>query len=302
MTVEPDRPGPLDNETPGYEQIRYDVVDGIATVTLNRPDRLNAFTGVMAGELIDAFDRIDATDAVRAVVLTGAGRGFCAGADLQGGGGTFSYPEDEGKVHRDGGGTVSLRIFECVKPVIAAFNGPAVGIGVTMTLPADIRLASTLARFGFVFARRGIVLEAASSWFLSRAVGISQAMEWTATGRVFGADEALAGGLVRSVHEPDDLLPAAYALGREIADNTAPVSVALTRQMLWRMLGADHPMVAHRLDSAAIQARGRSADAKEGVTSFLEKRPARFPDRVSADMPGFYPWWPERTFEGEDPS
>jgi enoyl-CoA hydratase/carnithine racemase len=296
MDVEPERP-----ETPEYEQIRYDVVDGVATVTLNRPDRLNAFTGRMAAELIDAFDRIDADDAVRAVVITGAGRGFCAGADLQGGGNTFNYPED-GTVHRDGGGTVSLRIFESVKPVIVAFNGPAVGIGVTMTLPADIRLASTQARFGFVFARRGIVLEAASSWFLSRVVGISKAMEWTATGRVFGADEALAGGLVRSVHEPDELLPAAYALAREIADNTAPVSVALTRQMLWRMLGADHPMVAHRLDSRAVQARGKSEDAKEGVTSFLEKRPAKFPDRVSTDMPDFYPWWPAQPFTPLGPS
>jgi enoyl-CoA hydratase/carnithine racemase len=302
MTVEPDRSGAVDDKAADYEQIRYDVVDGIATVTLNRPDRLNAFTGTMATELIDAFDRIDADDAVRVVVLTGAGRGFCAGADLGGGGSTFSYPEGSEEVHRDGGGTVSLRIFESVKPVIAAFNGPAVGIGVTMTLPADIRLASTKAKFGFVFARRGIVLEAASSWFLSRVVGISRAMEWTATGRVFGADEALAGGLVRSVHEPEDLLPAAYALGREIADNTAPVSVALTRQMLWRMLGADRPMVAHRLDSRAVQARGRSEDAKEGVTSFLEKRPARFPNRVSTDMPDFYPWWEDEPFVPEDPA
>jgi enoyl-CoA hydratase/carnithine racemase len=296
VDVEPDR-----SATPEYSQIRHDVVDGIATVTLNRPDRLNAFTRQMAAELIDALDRIDADDAVRAVVITGAGRGFCAGADLQGGGNTFNYPED-GTVHRDVGGTVSLRIFESVKPIIVAFNGPAVGIGVTMTLPADIRLASTQAKFGFVFARRGIVLEAASSWFLSRVVGISRAMEWAATGRVFGADEALAGGLVRSVHEPDELLPAAYALAREIADNTAPVSVALTRQMLWRMLGADHPMVAHRLDSRAVQARGKSEDAKEGVTSFLEKRSATFPDRVSTDMPDFYPWWPAQPFTPPGPS
>jgi enoyl-CoA hydratase/carnithine racemase len=297
MSVEPDR-----SAKPGYEQIRYEVVDGVATITLNRPDRLNAFTGKMAVELIDAFDHLDADDAVRAVVITGEGRGFCAGADLQGGGSTFDYPEDDGAAPRDGGGTVSLRIFESVKPVIVAFNGPAVGIGVTMTLPADIRLASTKAKFGFVFARRGIVLEAASSWFLSRVVGISRAMEWTATGRVFDAEEALAGGLVRSVHEPDELLPAAYALAREIADNTAPVSVALTRQMLWRMLGADHPMVAHRLDSRAVQSRGKSDDAKEGVTSFLEKRAATFPDRVSADMPDFYPWWPAQPFTPLGPS
>jgi enoyl-CoA hydratase/carnithine racemase len=301
MSEEPGRPASENSTVAAYEQIRYEVVDGVATVTLNRPDRLNAFTGTMAAEIIDAFDHIDADDAVRAVVITGAGRGFCAGADLQGGGNTFNYPED-GTVHRDGGGTVSLRIFESVKPVIVAFNGPAVGIGVTMTLPADIRLASTNAKFGFVFARRGIVLEAASSWFLSRVVGISRAMEWAATGRVFGAAEALEGGLVRSVHEPDELLPAAYALAREIADNTAPVSVALTRQMLWRMLGADHPMVAHRLDSRAVQARGKSDDAKEGVTSFLEKRPATFPDRVSTDMPDFYPWWPAQPFSPLGPT
>jgi enoyl-CoA hydratase/carnithine racemase len=280
----------MSDPAPDYEQIRYEVADGVATITLHRPERLNAFTVRMADELIDAFDRLDGDDEVRAVVLTGAGRGFCAGADLGGGGATFSYPQD-GSVHRDRGGTVSLRIYESLKPVIVAFNGPAVGVGVTMSLPADIRLASTAARFGFVFARRGIVLEAASSWFLSRVVGISRAMEWATTGRVFDAEEALAGGLVRSVHEPDELLPTAYRLAREIADNTAPVSVALTRQMLWRMLGADHPMVAHRLDSRAVQDRGRSEDAKEGVTSFLEKRAARFPNRVSTDMPDFFPWW-----------
>jgi enoyl-CoA hydratase/carnithine racemase len=294
MTSAPTPSAEPGQERPGYEEIRYDVADGVATITLHRPERLNAFTQVMAAELIDAFDRADASDEVRAVVLTGAGRAFCAGADLGRGGATFDYPD--GAAHRDRGGTVSLRIFESVKPVIAAFNGAAVGIGVTMTLPADIRLASTAAKFGLVFARRGIVLEAASSWFLSRVVGISQAMEWASTGRIFDAEEALTGGLVRSVHPPDDLLPTAYRLAREIADNAAPVSVALTRQMLWRMLGADHPMVAHRLDSRAVQARGISADAKEGITAFLEKRPARFPDRVSTDMPDFYPWWPARPF------
>jgi enoyl-CoA hydratase/carnithine racemase len=281
-----------------YEQITYAVADAVLTITLDRPDRLNAFTGQMADELVDAFDRADADDDVRAVVVTGAGRGFCAGADLAGGGGTFDYAD--GPAHRDEGGRVSLRIFESVKPVIAAFNGPAVGIGVTMMLPADVRLASTTARFGFVFARRGIVLEAASSWFLPRIVGISRAMEWAATGRVFGADEALAAGLVRSVHEPEELLPAAYALAREIADNTSPVSVALTRQMLWRMLGADHPMAAHRLDSRAIQSRGESEDAREGVAAFLQKRQAQFPGRVSVDMPDFYPWWPDRPFSPLD--
>ena len=255
-----------------YEQIRYDVEDAVLTITLDRPDRLNAFTEQMSQELVDAFERADADDAVRVVVLTGAGRGFCAGADLGAGGASFDYPA--GAAHRDRGGKVSLRIFESLKPVIVAVNGPAVGIGVTMTLPADVRLASTAARFGFVFARRGIVPEAASSWFLPRLVGISQALEWTTTGRVFDAQEALDGGLVRSVHEPEDLMPAAHALAREIADNTAPVSVALTRQMMWRMLGADHPMAAHQVDSRAVQARGVSPDAREGVTAFLEKRPA----------------------------
>lgn len=277
-----------------YEQIRYEVEDRVATVTLNRPEKLNAFTATMCAELIDAVDRADADDAVRALVLTGAGRAYCAGADLAEAGATFAY--DDGEAHRDSGGLAALRIFASLKPVIVAVNGPAVGIGVTMTLPADVRLASTSARFGFVFARRGIVPEAASSWFLPRVVGISRAMEWVATGRVFDAEEARAGGLVRSLHEPEDLLPAAYALAREIADNTAPVSVALARQMMWRMLGADDPMEAHRLDSRAVAARGVSADAKEGITSFLEKRPPRYPDRVSSDMPAFFPWWPERDF------
>jgi enoyl-CoA hydratase/carnithine racemase len=277
-----------------YEQVRYEVRDQVLTITLDRPERLNAFTDRMADELIDAFDRADADDEVRAVVVTGEGRAFCAGADLAAGGATFD--RSEGTAFRDHGGRVSLRIFDSTKPVIVAFNGAAVGIGVTMTLPADVRLASTDARFGFVFARRGITLEAASSWFLPRLVGISRALEWAGTGRIFGAEEAQAGGLVRSVHPPDELLPAAYALAREIADNTAPVSVALNRQMLWRMLGADHPMTAHVLDSRAVQARGASEDAKEGVTAFLEKRPAQFPNRVSSDMPDFYPWWAARPF------
>ena len=275
-----------------YDEIQYDVQDRVLTITLHRPDRLNALTEKMSSELIDAFSRADSDDDVRAVVLTGAGRGFCAGADLSAGGSNFNYPA--GAAHRDRGGKVSLRIFESLKPVIAAMNGPAVGVGITMTLPADVRLASTAATFGFVFARRGIVPEAASSWFLPRLVGISRALEWATTGRVFGTEEALASGLVRSVHQPDDLLPAAYALAHEITDNTAPVSVALTRQMMWRMLGADHPMTAHQLDSNLLQARGVSADTREGVNAFLQKRPAIFPDRVSSDMPDSFPWWPDR--------
>jgi enoyl-CoA hydratase/carnithine racemase len=282
-----------------YEQIAYDVAaaEGTLTITLDRPDRLNAFTTRMMEELLDAFDRSDADDSVRAVIVTGRGRGFCAGADLGSGGATFEYPSQSAVVHRDGGGRVSLRIFESTKPVIAAINGPAVGVGITMTLPMDIRMASTEAKMGFVFARRGIVPEACSTWFLPRVVGISQAMEWVATGRVFPAAEALEGGLVRSVHPPDELLPAARALAAEMAEGTSAVSIALARQMLWRMLGADHPMEAHKIDSRGIEAMGRSADAREGVESFLDKRPAHFPGRVSADMPDFYPWWQDRVFE-----
>ena len=288
------------------ETVLYSVEDGIATITLNRPDKMNAFTVKMRDELVSLFDETDSDDAVRAVIITGAGRAFCAGADLSSGGKTFDYASRGdaarealrvGDVYRDGGGVTTLRIFKSLKPVIGAINGAAVGIGVTMQLPMDIRLASTDARFGFVFARRGIVPEAASSWFLSRVVGMQTALEWCYTGRVFNAQEALERGLVRSLHAPADLLPAARALAREIADNTAPVSVALTRQMLWRMAGADHPMQAHRIDSRAIQARGQSADAREGVSSFLEKRQPVYPDKVSKDMPAFFPWWDEPPFE-----
>jgi enoyl-CoA hydratase/carnithine racemase len=282
-----------------FEQIIADVSDGVMTITLNRPDRLNAWTAKMAEELIEAFDRADADDEVRAVIMTGAGRGYCAGADLEQGGETFDarargVPADT--VPRDNGGQFTLRIFNSTKPVIGAINGPAVGVGATMTLPMDVRLASENARIGFVFVRRGIVPEAASSWFLPRVVGISQALEWVATGRVFDAHEALAGGLVRSVHAADELLPAARELAREIADNAAPVSVALARRMMWRMLGAPHPMSAHRVDSRAMLARGQSADVVEGVTSFLEKRPPRFGDRVSDGLPDVFPGWEEPVF------
>jgi enoyl-CoA hydratase/carnithine racemase len=281
-----------------YTEISYEVADRVLTITLDRPDRLNAFTYRMHEELIDAFDQSDADDDIRAVVVTGRGRGFCAGADLGAGGSTFDHSEllQTTDVHRDEGGLVSLRIFRSTKPVIAAVNGPAVGVGVTMMLPMDIRLASESARFGFVFARRGLVPEAASSWFLPRVVGINRALEWTFTGQVFPASEALEGGLVRSVHPDDELLPAAYALAREIVDNTSAVSVSLTRQMLWRMLGESHPMSAHRVDSEGINAMGRSADAREGVLSFLEKRAPAFTMRPSTDMPAFYPWWEEPTF------
>src|SRR5580704_11561319 len=276
-----------------FEQITTELADGVMTITLNRPDRLNAFTGTMGEELRAAFDRVDADDDVRAVIVTGAGGGFCAGAALGSGGDTFARREheDPDSIPRDGGGRLTLRIFECTKPVIAAINGPAVGVGATMTLPMDVRLASESARIGFVFVRRGIVPEACSSWFLPGLVGISRAMEWVATGRVFDAQEALEGGLVRSVHPADELLDAAGALAREIAENAAPVSVALARQMMWRMLGAEHPMVAHRADSRGMLYRGRSADAAEGISAFLEKREAVFPDRVSDGLPDVMPGW-----------
>jgi enoyl-CoA hydratase/carnithine racemase len=293
-------------KTPSFETLLFAKADGVATVTLNRPERMNAFTPEMMRDLIEVFDLTDADDEVRAVIVTGSGRAFCAGADLgAGGGSTFDHTGEETRPHqikvngirRDGGGRVSLRIYDSLKPVIAAVNGAAVGVGVTMQLPMDIRLASTTAKFGFVFARRGIVPEACSSWFLPRVVGIQTAMEWCATGRVFSAQEALDRGLVRSLHEPDELLPAAMALAREIADNTAPVSVALTRQMLWRGLEADHPMTAHMAESRGIMARGVSADAKEGIGSFLEKRPPAYPDKVSSDLPDLWPNRREPEFE-----
>jgi enoyl-CoA hydratase/carnithine racemase len=280
-----------------YREIRYEVADGIATLTLYRPDKLNAFTRVMRDELVDAFAKADADDEVRAVIVTGAGRAFCAGADLSAGRETFDYAKRDGlnaQTHRDGGGQVTLRIFEMKKPVIAAVNGPAVGIGSTMLLPMDIRIASTEARFGFVFTRRGIVPEACSSWFLPRLVGIGQALEWTITGRVFPAQEALEGKLVSKVLPPEELLPAARALAKEIVESTAPVSVALTRQMLWRMLGADHPREAHKVDSRGIFHLGASPDVAEGVMAFKEKRAPKFGMRVSRDMPPFYPWWEDR--------
>lgn len=287
---------------PTFETLLYEVADGIATITLNRPDRLNAFTPKMMLDMIAAFDATDADDAVKAVIVTGAGRGFCAGADLGGGSGTFDQGAreaerraagDTGDLSRDGGGRVSLRIFQSLKPVIAAVNGAAVGVGATMQLAMDVRMASSEARFGFVFARRGLALEAASSWFLPRIVGASTALEWCYSGRLFPAEEARERGLVRSVHAPADLLPAARALAREFVDNAAPMSMAVTRQLIWRGLVADHPMEAHRADSRSMRLRGASDDAKEGIASFLEKRPAQFPDPVSAGLPDLWPEWQE---------
>jgi enoyl-CoA hydratase/carnithine racemase len=292
--------------TPQFETIKLEIADKVAVLTLNRPDKMNAFTGQMMLDVMAAFDHTDSNDDVGAVIVTGAGRAFCAGADLSEGAKTFDYdnrtdrPEkgEAGSIDRlrDGGGRMTLRMFESLKPIIGAINGAGVGVGATMQLPMDIRIASKAARFGFVFARRGIVPEACSSWFLPRLVGISKALEWCYSGRVFDAEEALAGGLVRSLHEPDDLMPAAHIIAREIVDNAAPVSIALTRHMMWRMLGADHPMEAHKIDSRGVYARGQSPDAREGVMSFLEKREPQFSAHVSTDMPEFFPWWDEHPF------
>jgi len=283
-----------------YEHILYAIDGPVLTITLNRPDKLNAFTPRMQHELIDAFDRADADDSVRAIIVTGAGRAFCAGADLASGSGTFDDSQGDRahslEEHRDGGGQVTLRIYDCKKPVIAAINGPAVGVGITMTLPMDIRIASWKARMGFVFARRGIVPEACSSWFLPRIVGVEQAAEWFYTGRIFSAEEAREGRLVSRLVAPENLLSDARKLALEIAENTSALSVALSRQLLWKMLGADHPMEAHKIDSKCIYWMGRSPDAHEGVSSFLEKREPQFKLRPSEDMPSFYPWWSPRKF------
>ena len=299
---------------PEFETLRYEIEDQVLLLTMNRPERLNAFNSVMQTEFLEALDHADADDEVRAVIVTGEGRGFCAGADLSKGAETFDYDNqaeeakadrasNEGRQEgsnawmRDGGGLLSLRIYEFNKPIIAAINGPAVGVGVTMTLPMDIRIASTQARIGFVFSRRGIVPEACSSYFLPRVVGVSKALEWAYSGKVFDAEEALSGGLIRSVHEPEDLLPTARAIASEIAENTSAISVTMIRHMMWRMLGADHPMEAHKVDSRGIFHLGRGADAHEGVVSFLEKRPADFTMKTSEDLPEFFPWWDERHFE-----
>jgi enoyl-CoA hydratase/carnithine racemase len=285
-----------------FNTIKVDLLDGIFTITLDRPDRMNAFTVEMCNEMIAAFDIVDANDAVRAVIVTGSGRkAFCAGADLAAGAATFDYSNNAADKQkevsiRDDGGRLTLRIFNCKKPVIGAINGAAVGVGATMQLAMDFRLAADNARFGFVFAQRGIVPEAASSWFLPRIVGIEKALEWCYSGRVFDADEALAGRLIRSVHAPDDLIHAARSLAKSLTADSAPVSIAVTRQMMWRMLGAAHPMEAHRLDSRAVWSRGGSDDAKEGINSFLEKREACYPNKVSTDTPYFSPWLDDPEF------
>ena len=287
-----------------FQQILYAVEDGILTITMNRPERMNAFTGVMCQEMMDAFDLADADDAVKVIIVTGAGRAFCAGADLGRGGATWSehdkhmkQQEDDSPYRGDGGGRLTRRIFDCHKPVIAAINGPAVGVGLTMTLAMDVRMAAKDKKMGMVFAARGIVPEACSAWFLPRIVGISQALEWCYSGRVFRSEEGLAAGLLRSLHEAEDLMPATLELAREFANNTSAVSKTFIRHMLWRQLGAEHPIRAHEVDTPAIAALGKSADAVEGINAFLEKRPAEFSDRVSKDMPAFFPWWEEPEFK-----
>ncbi|MBT6586691.1 MAG: crotonase/enoyl-CoA hydratase family protein [Gammaproteobacteria bacterium] len=280
-----------------YEAIIYEVEDNILTITLNRPERLNAFNGQMSSEVHNALDRADADDNVKAIIFTGSGRGFCAGADLSSGNETFDYESDGRGIHPDGGGVLTLRLFECLKPIISACNGPAVGVGATMQCAMDIRMASEKARYGFVFSKRGIVPEACSSWFLPRCVGINTALEWAYSGRIFDAQEALEKRFVRSVHKENDLMPAARDLAHEFAEQTSSISVAMIRHMMWKMLGADHPMEAHKIDSRGVYFTGKSADAHEGVQSFLEKRPAEFSGKVSTDMPEFFPWWEQRKFE-----
>lgn len=280
-----------------YEAIIYEVEDNILTITLNRPERLNAFNGQMSSEIHNALDRADADDNVKAIIFTGAGRGFCAGADLSSGSETFDYESDGRGIHPDGGGVLTLRLFECLKPVISACNGSAVGVGATMQCAMDIRMASDKARYGFVFSKRGIVPEACSSWFLPRCVGINTALEWAYSGRIFDAQEALEKRFVRSVHKENDLMPAARDLAHEFAEQTSSVSITMIRHMMWKMLGADHPMEAHKIDSRGVYFTGKSEDAHEGVQSFLEKRPAEFSGKVSTDMPDFFPWWEQRKFE-----
>lgn len=297
-----------------YKQIKTDLKDNILTITLYRPDNMNAYTAVMSNELVDAFTKANANDEVRCIVVTGEGKYFCAGADLSGGAQTFDIKgnvdtfgvseknQDESEIDwndpkmRDIGGILTLCIFESLKPVIGAINGPAVGIGSTMLLPMDFRIASSEARFGFVFTRRGVVPESCSSWFLPRLVGVSKALDWMMTGRIFTAQDALESGLVSGIYPPNDLLPQAYAIARDIIENTSSLSVAVTRQLLWKMLGADHPMEAHKVESRAFLMLGMSPEAYEGVMSFLEKRPPHFPGKVSKDMPKVFPWWKDRPY------
>jgi enoyl-CoA hydratase/carnithine racemase len=299
-------PGTADSRGIEFTAISYEVDEGIATITLDRPDALNALDAAMERELVGVWDLVDADDAVRAVVVTGRGRAFCAGYDLSGGDGfdvlarareRGTEEVGDGDIPRDSGGLIALRMFRCLKPVIGAINGVGVGFGATFPLPMDVRLASDTARFGFVFSRRGMCMDAAASWFLPRIVGMSRALEWSFSGRIFDAAEALEAGLVRSLHAPDELLAAAYAIARDMTANSAPVSLALNRQLIWQMAGASHPIEAHRMESIYIAQRAPSADAAEGASSFLEKRPPQFPLTVSRDLPGVVPPYAEPPFD-----
>jgi enoyl-CoA hydratase/carnithine racemase len=279
-----------------YQQINYEVKDKVGFITLNRPKKMNAFTPTMFKELVDAFKKADDDDGLRALIVSGEGEAFCAGDDISVGF-DFAKELDDTKKHRDIGGVLALTIYDMKKPVIGAINGAAVGIGSTMTLPMDVRLASKNAKMGFVFSRRGIVLEACSSWFLPRIVGITCASELAITGRVFTANEALNYGLVSKVLDgKEQLMTEAIKIAREIADFTSPISVALCRQLLWRNLGVAHPMEAHKIESKCLQHAGTAPDIQEGVNSFLEKRPPAFKSSPSNDMPSFYPWWEEQEF------
>jgi enoyl-CoA hydratase/carnithine racemase len=281
-----------------FDTILYEIEERILTITLNRPEQLNSFNGAMLNDLLKAFDLADADDEVGAIILTGAGRGFCAGADLSSGTETWEGHEENLATSKrgDGGGEATRRIYECLKPVIVAFNGPAVGVGLTMTLSADVRIAAPNIKMGFVFAARGIIPEGCSSYFLPRLVGISKALEWCYSARIFRSEEALEAGMLRSIHEPDELIPAARKLAKEFITGSSSVSNAVLRHMMWRMLGASDPIEAHRIDTAGINALGTSADAKEGITAFLEKREANFPGKVSKDLPEFFPWWEKEEF------
>ena len=283
-----------------FETIECSENRGILTIFFNRSKSLNSFTHQMMVELIKAVDYAEITDTVRAIIFTGKGRAFCAGADLSKRGETFDFSKRKDKINGiapDEGGLLTLRLFDCKKPLIAAVNGPAVGIGATLQLPMDIRIGSSLARFGFVFSNRGVVPEACSSWFLPRIVGISKALEWCFSGDVFDANQALQAGLIKEITTPEGLMPRAVEIATELTKKSSPVSIALTRQMMWKMLGADHPIEAHKIDSRGIQIRGSSRDGVEGIKSFLEKRPANFMDSVTKDMPDYYPWWKPRNFD-----
>ena len=282
------------------ETLKTEKIDKSLLITFTRPDEMNTFSGKMMVEIMETLDEAESDDSVRSVIFTGSGRAYCAGADLSQGEKTFDWSKRDSKVNGvaiDTGGMLTLKLYDFKKPIIAAINGSAVGVGVTMTLPMDVRIASDNAKFGFVFAKRGIVPEACSSWFLPRIVGVSQSLEWMMSGEVFSAEEALKGKLIREVTSQENLVPRALEIAQKFSDKTSAVSVSLTRQMVWKMLGEKHPMSAHKIDSRGVYYLGRSNDVAEGISSFLEKRDPEFSDTVSKNMPEYYPWWKEEEFE-----